>query len=162
MPSRLSKSRKKRGAVSCGHGRVGKHRKHPGGRGCAGAEHHHRINTKKYHPGYIGKQGMRIFRLHRTQYATKTINVERLYALLDSNARSYYTANNKMPVLDVSRAGFIKVLGSGLPLKHAMEVRAREFSKEAREKIEAAGGKCVLLGAAPEACNAVKAAPVEA
>lgn len=33
----------------------GKHRKHPGGRGNAGGEHHHRINMDKYHPGYFGK-----------------------------------------------------------------------------------------------------------
>uniref|UniRef100_A0A8C9ERK4 Large ribosomal subunit protein uL15 n=1 Tax=Pavo cristatus TaxID=9049 RepID=A0A8C9ERK4_PAVCR len=33
MPSRLRKTRKLRGHVSHGHGRIGKHRKHPGGRG---------------------------------------------------------------------------------------------------------------------------------
>ena len=42
MPTRLSKTRKHRGHVSAGHGRVGKHRKHPGGRGLAGGMHHHR------------------------------------------------------------------------------------------------------------------------
>ena len=42
MPTRLSKTRKHRGHVSAGHGRVGKHRKHPGGRGLAGGLHHHR------------------------------------------------------------------------------------------------------------------------
>ncbi|GAN03753.1 60S ribosomal protein l28 [Mucor ambiguus] len=31
-PTRLHHNRKKRGHVSAGHGRVGKHRKHPGGR----------------------------------------------------------------------------------------------------------------------------------
>jgi ribosomal protein L15 len=36
---------------------VGKHRKHPGGRGNAGGQHHHRINFDKYHPGYFGKVG---------------------------------------------------------------------------------------------------------
>ena len=30
-----------------GHGRVGKHRKHPGGRGYAGGMHHERINFNK-------------------------------------------------------------------------------------------------------------------
>ena len=57
MPSRLSKNRKKRGHVSAGHGRIGKHRKHPGGRGNAGGQHHHRIMMDKYHPGYFGKVG---------------------------------------------------------------------------------------------------------
>src|SRR3984957_3576684 len=47
MPTRLSKTRKHRGHVSHGHGRVGKHRKHPGGRGLAGGQHHHRTNFDK-------------------------------------------------------------------------------------------------------------------
>lgn len=51
----LKKNRKKRGHVSAGHGRVGKHRKHPSGRGNAGGQHHHRILMDKYHPGYFGK-----------------------------------------------------------------------------------------------------------
>lgn len=42
MPTRFSKTRKHRGNVSAGYGRVGKHRKHPGGRGLAGGAHHHR------------------------------------------------------------------------------------------------------------------------
>ena len=45
--SGLRKNRKKRGHVSAGHGRVGKHRKHPGGRGNAGGQHHHRIMMDK-------------------------------------------------------------------------------------------------------------------
>lgn len=62
--ARLRKTRKLRGHVSHGHGRVGKkdlpvgvlqvmyfvsgkHRKHPGGRGNAGGQHHHRINFDK-------------------------------------------------------------------------------------------------------------------
>jgi len=61
MPTRLSNTRKLRGHVSHGHGRVGKHRKHPGGRGLAGGQHHHRTNFDKYHPGYFGKVGMRYF-----------------------------------------------------------------------------------------------------
>ncbi|CAL5023767.1 unnamed protein product [Urochloa decumbens] len=55
MTTSLKKNRKKRGHVSAGHGRIGKHRKHPGGRGNAGGMHHHRILFDKYHPGYFGK-----------------------------------------------------------------------------------------------------------
>lgn len=54
-----------RGHVSHGHGRVGKHRKHPSGRGNAGGGHHHRILMNKYHPGYFGKKGMRVFRMNK-------------------------------------------------------------------------------------------------
>lgn len=56
--AQLRHNRKKRGHVSAGHGRVGKHRKHPSGRGNAGGQHHQRINFDKYHPGYFGKVGV--------------------------------------------------------------------------------------------------------
>ena len=45
--ARLKKTRHMRGAVSMGHGRVGRHRKHGGGRGNAGGMHHHRIQYEK-------------------------------------------------------------------------------------------------------------------
>ena len=59
MSKNKKKTRKLRGHVSHGHGRIGKHRKHPGGRGNAGGQHHHRINFDQYHPGYFGKVGMK-------------------------------------------------------------------------------------------------------
>ena len=48
MPTHLKKHRKSRGHVSAGHGRVGKHRKHPGGRGLAGGNlyNKHKSNIK--------------------------------------------------------------------------------------------------------------------
>ena len=45
--ARLRKTRSMRGHVSMGHGRVGRMRKHPGGRGNAGGMHHHRIMMMK-------------------------------------------------------------------------------------------------------------------
>ena len=59
MVTRFRKTRKMRGEICMGYGRVGKHRKHPSGRGNAGGMHHHRIMMDKYHPGYFGKVGMR-------------------------------------------------------------------------------------------------------
>jgi large subunit ribosomal protein L27Ae len=47
MTTRLRKTRKCRGDITMGYGRVGKHRKHPGGRGNAGGQHHHRIMFDK-------------------------------------------------------------------------------------------------------------------
>ena len=55
MSTNKKKTRKLRGHVSHGHGRIGKHRKHSDGRDNAGGQHHHRINFDKYHPGYFGK-----------------------------------------------------------------------------------------------------------
>eukprot|EP01054_Gregarina_sp_Poly1_P007473 Gregarina_sp_Poly_1__7472@NODE_4165_length_706_cov_557_499218_g2737_i0_p1_GENE_NODE_4165_length_706_cov_557_499218_g2737_i0NODE_4165_length_706_cov_557_499218_g2737_i0_p1_ORF_typecomplete_len149_score10_73Ribosomal_L27A/PF00828_19/6_5e21Ribosomal_L18/PF17135_4/0_0008_NODE_4165_length_706_cov_557_499218_g2737_i0132578 len=146
MPTRFSKNRKKRGHVSAGHGRVGKHRKHPGGRGNAGAEHHHRINTLKYHPGYLGKHGFRQFRVQGTHHYCATINVERLWSMMSDEARTFYSSSGKKPILDVTRLGYRKVLGCGADLTHPMIVRAREFSNQAKEKIVAAGGECQIVG----------------
>ncbi|KAL9993287.1 putative ribosomal L18e/L15P superfamily protein [Helianthus debilis subsp. tardiflorus] len=68
MTTRLRKNKKKCGHVSAGHGRIGKHRKLPGGRGNAGGMRHHRILFDKYHPDFIGKVGMRYFHRLRNKF----------------------------------------------------------------------------------------------
>uniref|UniRef100_A0A2K6LK62 Large ribosomal subunit protein uL15 n=1 Tax=Rhinopithecus bieti TaxID=61621 RepID=A0A2K6LK62_RHIBE len=103
MPSRLRKTRKLRGYVSHGHGRIGKHRKHPGGRGNAGGLHHHRINFDKYHPGYFGKVGMRHYHLKRNQSFCPTVNLDKLWTLV-SEQTLVNAAKNKTgaaPIIDV-------------------------------------------------------------
>jgi large subunit ribosomal protein L27Ae len=133
--------------VSHGHGRVGKHRKHPGGRGNAGGQHHHRINFDKYHPGYFGKVGMRYFHLTRNQYYCPVINVEKLWSLVPEKSQSLVEKNakeGKYPVLDVLKYGYFKVLGKGSFPKRPMIVKARFFSKSAEKKIKEAGGVCML------------------
>merc|ERR1712193_578630 len=82
MTARLKKNRKKRGHVSAGHGRIGKHRKNPGGRGNAGGQHHHRINWDKYHPGYFGKVGMRYFHKTQNQFRRPVLNVDKMWSLV--------------------------------------------------------------------------------
>merc|ERR1712026_116552 len=97
MPTHARKTRKMRGQVSHGHGRIGKHRKHPGGRGLAGGQHHHRINFDKYHPGYFGKVGMRHFHLKRNQYFCPTINLDALWSLLAKMSENNTKAKLKLP-----------------------------------------------------------------
>ena len=148
MPSRFHKNRKKRGHVSAGHGRIGKHRKHPGGRGNAGGQHHHRINFDKYHPGYFGKVGMRYFRRQNNQFYRPVINLDKLWTLVSEQTRTKYANANgetdKVPVIDVTRAGFFKVLGKGVLPKQPVIVKAKYFSKDAEKKIKSVGGCCVL------------------
>lgn len=67
-----------RGHVSAGKGRVGKHRKHPGGRGMAGGQHHHRTNIDKYHPGYFGKVGMRYFHKQQNHFWKPILNLDKV------------------------------------------------------------------------------------
>ncbi|XP_023346781.1 60S ribosomal protein L27a [Eurytemora carolleeae] len=122
MSTCKKKTRKLRGHVSHGHGRIGKHRKHPGGRGNAGGQHHHRINFDKYHPGYFGKVGMRNFHVHPN------------------------ISNNYCPAINLDKVGAITelVLGKGVLPKQPVIVKARFFSRVAEEKIKAVGGACVL------------------
>merc|ERR1712169_152226 len=111
MPTRTSKTRKHRGHVSAGKGRVGKHRKHPGGRGLAGGQHHHRTNMDKYHPGYFGKVGMRYFHKQKNHFWKPVINLDKLWSLV------------LLPL------GYSKVLGKGRLPEIPLVVRARWVSK---------------------------------
>ncbi|KAJ4869290.1 60S ribosomal protein L27a-2 [Raphanus sativus] len=144
MATALKKNRKKRGHVSAGHGRIGKHRKHPGGRGNAGGMHHHRILFDKYHPGYFGKVGMRYFHKLRNKFYSPIVNLDRLWSLVPEDVKAKAT-KDKVPMIDVTQHGFFKVLGKGhLPEGRPFVVKAKLISKTAEKKIKEAGGAVVL------------------
>lgn len=145
MTARLRKIRKLRGSVSCGGGRVGRHRKHSGGRGNAGGLTHNRTAMDRYHPGFFGKKGIRVFNLQRNRLHFPSINIDRVWTLLtDSSRKLYADSKDRIPVIDVTKAGYFKVLGKGfLPIQPVV-VKAKFFSKIAERKIKAVGGACVL------------------
>ncbi|KAI8855007.1 ribosomal protein L18e/L15P [Chytridium lagenaria] len=147
MPTRLHKTRKLRGHVSCGHGRIGKHRKHPGGRGLAGGQHHHRINFDKYHPGYFGKVGMRYFHKTKNQYFNKTVNLDQVWTLVPEADRLAAAAKPKgpVPVIDLTASGTTKLLGKGKLPNIPFIVKTRLISRKAELKIIEAGGKVELV-----------------
>merc|ERR1711974_256224 len=119
-----------------GRGRIGKHRKHPGGCGNAG---------DKYHPGYFGKVGMRNFHFIKHSKVIPIINMEKLWSLVSEQTRAYYKEHtDKAPVIDVVKAGYMKVSGKGQLPEQPVIVKARYFTKEAETKIKEAGGVCVL------------------
>jgi large subunit ribosomal protein L27Ae len=145
MTSRLRKTRKLRGSVSCGGGRIGKHRKHSGGRGNAGGLTHNRTAMDRYHPGYFGKIGMRFFHLKRNKLHSPSINLDKIWTLVTDNSRKVYAQNkDRIPVIDVTKAGFFKVLGKGFLPSQPVVVKAKFFSKVAERKIKAVGGACLL------------------
>ena len=140
------KTRFARGAESHGHGRIGKHRKHPGGRGNAGGQHHHRIMMDKYHPGYFGKVGMRYFHKLGNPFHCPTINVEKLWTLVSPQTQTAYKSiAGKAPVIDCVHAGIFKVLGKGELPKQPLVVKAKFFTKLAEKKIKDVGGACILV-----------------
>merc|ERR1712137_777698 len=120
--------------------------KHPGGRGNAGGQHHHRINFDKYHPGYFGELGMRHFHIRKNQHHMPAVNLDRLWTLVSEQTQQKYKNHpeNKVPVIDVVRAGFYKVLGKGVLPKQPVIVKAKFFSRIAEEKIKSVGGACIL------------------
>merc|ERR1712026_267840 len=146
MSANKKKTRKLRGHVSHGHGRIGKHRKHPGGRGNAGGQHHHRINFDKYHPGYFGKVGMRYYHNTQNKFFCPTVNIDRLWTLVSEQQRVHALKDksDKVPVIDVTKAGYFKVLGKGRLPETPVIVKAKFFSSKAEQKIKAVGGACVL------------------
>ena len=145
MTARLRKIRKLRGSVSCGGGRVGRHRKHSGGRGNAGGLQHNRTAMDRYHPGYFGKKGIRTFNLQRNRLHFPSINIDKVWTLLTEQSRNLSAQNkDRVPVIDVTKAGYFKVLGRGFLPSQPVVVKAKFFSKIAERKIRAVGGACVL------------------
>ncbi|CAM6002648.1 unnamed protein product [Sphagnum balticum] len=145
MTTRLRKTRKLRGSVSFGGGRVGKHRKHSGGRGNAGGLTHNRTAIDRYHPGYFGKKGIRVFALQRNRSFAPSINLDKLWTLVTDESRLLHAANkDRVPVIDVTKSGYFKVLGKGFLPSQPLVVKAKFFSKIAERKIRAVGGAAVL------------------
>ncbi|XP_070277424.1 large ribosomal subunit protein uL15-like [Myotis yumanensis] len=103
MPSRLRKTGKLQGPMSHGHGLMGKHRKHPGGRGNAGGLHHHRINFDKYHLGDFGKVGVRHYHLKGNQSFCPTVNLDKLWTLVREQTRvnAAKSKTGAAPIIDV-------------------------------------------------------------
>ncbi|KAL4400756.1 60S ribosomal protein L28 [Malassezia pachydermatis] len=146
MPTHLTKTRKHRGHVSAGHGRIGKHRKHPGGRGLAGGFHHHRTNFDRYHPGYFGKVGMRHYHLLRNPLHKPIINLDKLWTLVPTDVRKSVNAQStEVPVIDTLAAGYGKVLGKGRLPEIPVIVKARWVSALAEKKIKEVGGVVKLV-----------------
>jgi large subunit ribosomal protein L27Ae len=98
------------------------------------------------HPGYFGKVGMRHFHLTKNKLYCPSVNLDKLWSLVSEETRlkAKESKNGKVPVIDVTKSGYFKVLGKGRLPKQAFIVRAKFFSRQAEEKIQAAGGVCVL------------------
>uniref|UniRef100_A0A672K536 Large ribosomal subunit protein uL15 n=1 Tax=Sinocyclocheilus grahami TaxID=75366 RepID=A0A672K536_SINGR len=82
QPTKKSKTRKLRGHVSHGHGRIG------------------------HHPGYFGKVGMRHYHLKRNTLFCPTINLDKLWTLVSEQTRVNYSKkpDGPAPIIDVVRA----------------------------------------------------------
>jgi large subunit ribosomal protein L15 len=87
--------------------------------------------------------------IFRTEYTV--VNLDRIVAQTEGKKVSEIALEDyKKLGLASSKKVLIKILGSG-ELTTAITIHAHKFSKSAVEKIEKAGGKAVVLGAAPAA-----------
>ncbi|MCO5590173.1 hypothetical protein L7F22_044142 [Adiantum nelumboides] len=144
MPTRFSKTRKHRGHVSAGYGRIAPQTSRWSWFSCG--QHHHRTNFDKYHPGYFGKVGMRHFHLTRNAYHCPVINLDKLWTLVPAEQRKGLKADSKeVPVIDTLAAGYGKVLGKGRLPQLPFIVKARWVSELAEKKIKEAGGVVSLV-----------------
>lgn len=141
------KTRKLRGHVSHGHGRVGKHRKHPGGRGKCGGFGHHRSLLEKYHPDYVGKRGMNRYHWNKSWKFCPSINVDELWSLVEKNGQFEEFEHNAevAPVINLKDFGIFKVVGHGKIQQRPIVVKAKYFTPMAEQKIVEVGGQCVLI-----------------
>lgn len=131
--------------MSAGHGRVGKHRKHPGGRGMAGSLSHHRTNVLKFHPGYFGKKGHRTHAKNLAHKWLPAITTTGLWKLLSVEEQIHFSQEcASMPILDLNRIGIYIVRG-GFETPRPMFVRARGFTDAAKIVIEKNGGKWEIV-----------------
>lgn len=144
MPDQVKKTRKLRGHVSHGHGRVGKHRKHSGGRGLAGGLTHMRTFFMRFHPDHFGKRGMRIYHRKENSNYDRWISSARLWGLIPKEQRDTFLQSDKVPVIDVREFGYHVVVGGALSLERPVVVKARYFTEPAKEEITRTGGKWII------------------
>lgn len=91
---------------------------------------------------------MRHFHLQRNHYFRPIVNLDRVWPLVGDQLRKQYEnadgEKDKVPVIDVTRFGYHKVLGKGVLPKQPLIVKAKFFSKKAERKIKEVGGVAVL------------------
>lgn len=133
---------KQRGSRTYGRGCAKRGRKsgERGGTGISGGHKHKWSYIIKHLPDHFGKRG---FKPHPTSEEEPTINVgeieERLDELLSQGVA--WAEGEKIRV-DVSKLSISKVLGGGC-VTRPLEVVAKRFSPQAKEKLEKAGGKAI-------------------
>lgn len=125
----MKKTEKKRGTRTLGKGTMKKWRGkgHRGGKGYAGSKKHRKSWILRYEREHLGKRGF----ISKTSKSVKAINLRDLETL----------AGDKKEIV-LAGLGYDKVLGSGNVTKKLV-VKAKAFSRIAKEKIEKAGGKAM-------------------
>jgi large subunit ribosomal protein L15 len=135
------KSKGQRGNTTYGHGSRKKWRSsgEQGGRGMSGtgkrADHKKSLVIKLYGNKYFGKQGITSKGTRRKK--EKIINLKQI----EKNFESLIEKHGKGDELNLSK---YKILGDG-ELTKKLTIKAKAFTDSAKDKIEKAGGKAILV-----------------
>lgn len=124
--------------VSHGNGRIYNHWEHLRGQGDPGGRHQHRVNFDKYHPGYFDKISMRHYHLNRNQNLCPAVNLNKLWTLISEQTSINATKNvtGDAPTLDAVQYNHSNVLGKRNLLKAPAMMKAKFFSRRAKENIK--------------------------
>jgi len=89
---------------------------------------------------------MRYFHYKKNPHHMPTVNLDKIWNMIGLEQRKEYAkkTDGSVPLIDVTHFGFFKVLGKGKLPAQPIAVKAKFFSKQAEEKIKAAGGACLL------------------
>ncbi|MBD3252242.1 hypothetical protein GF386_00745 [Candidatus Pacearchaeota archaeon] len=137
------KSRKQRGNNTHGHGarKKWKGKGHHGGKGMAGtgkrADQKKTLVTKLYGNKYFGKQGVTSKKTRKKKY--KVMSLENIQKNLNNLIKKYGDGKEELKLNNY------KIIGD-IELKTKLSITAKAFSKKAREMIEKAGGKALVVG----------------
>jgi large subunit ribosomal protein L15 len=152
------KIRKKRGTRTYGYGRVGQHRK-TGQRAGRGKTTQWKKSMRSYYlkqkelgfpdPDWIiGKKGFKRPQDINRIYKTNALNVKDLDLKIDELVlRNVATKSGNTYSINLNDINIQKVLGRG-DINKRINLSVNKASKQAIEKIEAAGGKVTLLSQA--------------
>jgi len=151
MPTKLKKTRKRRGSRLMGWGQVGQHRKHgeKGGRK-VGRHKHLWSYVLRYEPDYFGKTGFKTPGSITGKSNPTTINITQIDQIIDKQTRQKkITKKQGKPYLDLTALGYQKLLATGKPTKPII-IKINTWSEAAAKKIQEAGGKIIGPTKEPE------------
>jgi len=136
------KARKMYGRKYRGYGQVGRHRRHPGGKGNVGVKDHHKIMLLK--KGYEFGTG-RGFTPHGPRIMWEEINIGEIYEGIISG-KIPHKSEKGIIVVDLSDKRYIKILGRGRIEKAIRLIlhKSSTITEKAKEKIEAVNGEIVF------------------
>ena len=138
IPGSVKKAKRKGQGIGSGNGKTAG-RGHKGQKARSGG-------TKG--PGFEGGQTKMTMRLPKRGFRN-VFSIE--YSLVNVGDLDRFEANSEVGPEELKKAGMmrknpglLKILGDG-EIKKALTVKAHAFSKSAKEKIEAAGGKAEVI-----------------